>query len=214
MKWDIQEFNRLCDINGLPSTDIYIITLHSKIWRAENFANKAEKVWQQLFASHDELSTADVEWRYCWFESEAYAEAALQALHSTADVLAQIINCIILGGHFSEDKVSLYRVLNKLKTDTIAPDVEKAIEEFSTMKEFKYVDGFVNTTKHRRLINAEFRTESGVDTGFREGLRFRPFEYKQERFQEEWISNIRQTVIPMTIEGLEKIGISINDYMK
>lgn len=214
MTWDLEEFRRLCNDHGLSDTRIYLNALAAKHWRAQAFSEKAVNVWKDLFATHDEISTSDEEWSETWFLSESYVEATLQALHSMADILAQIINLTVLGAVYTEDEVSLTKVRNRLQQTNAAPNVTIAVQAFIHSDEFRYTNGFVNTIKHRRLLETEYRIEGGTYIEFKEGMRIKQFEYGGEVFPVKWIDEILDVIIPRVINGINTIGNAINDSLR
>lgn len=214
MSWDLDEFRDLCNNCGLPETTVYQNALAAKNWRAIKFCEMAISAWNDLFGSHDEISTDDPEWIETTYLSESYTEATLQALHSLADILAQVINIVILRPVLPEDDVSLHRVYGQLQRNNVAPDVTSAIDNFMKSAEYKYTNGFVNTIKHRRLIDVEYRIEGGTEIAYREGLRFKQFQYKGENFPEKWVEEILNGTIPDFMDSISIVGNSINDYLR
>jgi hypothetical protein len=225
MNWDLEEFKELCANQGLPDTKVYQATLGLKTWRAKNFGERSQKVWEDFISSKTESRVGDADLHTTsyrieirggdedlhttWFESESYIEAALQALHSMADVLAQIINVVVLGGRFSEADVTMRKVRQQL--GNLAPDVAASIQQLIDSEEFKYTNGFVNTIKHRRLLDTELSVEVG--RGIKMGLRFQPFTYGQS-FPSMWTSDIVENIIPRVIDNINAIGNALNDYLR
>lgn len=212
MTWNMEEFRELCADRRIPDTEVYQNTLVLKAWRAHNFGERSLEVWRNLFSRN--LTVGDEDWNKTWFESESYAEAALQALHSMADVMAQIINVAVLNGHFSEAKVTLRWVQREITNRRIAPDVATAIQQLIDSDEFSYTNAFVNTIKHRRLLDTQFRAESGGDTRNDQGLLFERFTYNQMNLPTMWLSDFTDTIIPCVHNHIDLIGNALNDHLR
>jgi len=214
MTWSLEEFRELGTNRSLPDTSVYQSTLTLKHWRADNFGGKAVEVWNELFSSHQEIKAGDEHWNTAWLESESYLEAALQALHSMADVLGQIINLAVLGGHFTEAQVTLRGVNREIENRGIAPNIVVAIDQLIGSDEFTYTNGFVNIIKHRRLLDTEFRAEFGRDARNELGLRFKSFTYSRTQFPTMWLSDIVDNIIPGVIDHICTVGNAVNDWLR
>ncbi len=214
MTWNLEEFRTLCNIHSLTDTKIYQEALVLKSWRANNFGAKALEVWEHLHSISDEIVVGGEEWTKVKFESESYIEAALQASHSLADIIAQIVNIAVLGGHFIEAEVSFMRVHQQLINQGVAENVVNSFQQFLNSQEYQYINGFVNTIKHRNLIYTDFQIEFGVGTRNEQGMRFKSFTYNNVQFTIKWASDIVEKMIPQVDNGIIDIGNAINDYLR
>lgn len=214
MNWNLIEFRELCAQLSITNTEIYIYTLNLKYWRATNFVEMAMEEWDTFFNSENEISTSDEEWINSTYKSESFAEASLQALHSMADVLAQIINNAVLPKPLPESEVSLHGIRKILNSVDLTDDLASTIEQLYDSYEFKYLNGFVNTIKHRRLLHTNFRVVAGSDIGYKEGLQFQEFDYNNSHFQDMWLSDILSTLIPSYFQLINAIGTSVNSYLR
>jgi hypothetical protein len=214
MQWNLEEFQELCSDHNIPETTEFQSTLQLKIFRADFFSQKSQQVWDDLFSSHETISSGDEAWDRAWFEAEAYAEAALQALHSMGDVLAQIVNVVVLNSQLKEHQVSLKRVKRELLEQGIAPVVANSIQLMLASDEFKYTEAFVNTIKHRRLLDAQFSAHFDKTDGYRHGLRFKPFAYKQTSFPEKSVIDIINVIIPGIHAQITAVGNELSDHLR
>ncbi|HKZ82296.1 MAG TPA: hypothetical protein VJ793_01410 [Anaerolineae bacterium] len=115
MTWNLEELRNLCAAKGLPDSTVYQNALYWKLQRADFHKKQSETIWSNLFSAHQELQIYGEEWIQAQFAYESHVEAAMQSLHSMADILAQIINQAILNGALLEDEVSFSGVLDRLK---------------------------------------------------------------------------------------------------
>ena len=142
-KWNFLELRKLCEEKGIPDTKIYQNSLDWRWKRADYHADMASKVWSDLFK--ESFSFRDQRYYEARFLYEAQVEACVEALHSLADILAQIINVVILGSKFQEDYVSIKEVVKIMEKEGVAPDVAKSTRQLLDDKLFNYIEAFCNT---------------------------------------------------------------------
>jgi len=210
--WDLEELGRLCSQRGIPSPTTYQTSLQWRFWRASFHAKRAHAVWEELFGQP--FTLGDERFNRAAFSFEADVEACIQALHSMADMLAQIINVVILGGHFQEHQVSLWKVTDRLEKMGIAPQVALQARKLLDSPEFGYVDAFSNTIKHRRLVFTKFQAEYGGNYRNEAGLLFKAFEYKGESHPETWGNDILDNYRHRFFELVNDVGLSINNLLR
>lgn len=210
--WDLEELGKLCSQRGIPAPTIYQTSLQWRFWRASFHAERAQEVWKELFSQT--FTLGDETFNRAAFSFEADVEACVQALHSMADILAQIINAVILGGHFQEHQVSLWRVTERLEKTGIASQVAGQARKLLGSYEFSYLDAFCNTIKHRRLVFTEFRAEYGGNYRNEAGLLFRAFNYKVASYPETWGKDILEDYRHQLFEHVNNVGLSINDFLR
>ncbi|MBA7632124.1 hypothetical protein ES703_39666 [subsurface metagenome] len=215
--WNFEELRNLCTNKGLPDSKIYQEALLWKQQRASYHAEQYHKMWRELFSSlgkMGEIKVGGQVWNEAQFASEAHAEAAAQTLHSMADILAQIINKAVLYDGFPEDKVTLYRIVGKLKKQDSAHKIVAAIDKFRNSAEFRYIDAFVNTIKHRRLLDRSYHLEYGENTRNEQAVCFQEFEYKGHRYRFTWATDIIGPYKSRIFELIIEIGNAVNEYLR
>jgi len=213
MTWNLERFRNLCVAKNLPDSRVYQNTL---VWKKELalfHAEQSQVVWDNLFSPHRKLVVGGKEWSDTQFASEAHIIAAAQALHSMADILGQIINQSVLCGALSEKKVSLKCIIDKLEKGGIAPDVRTKIYQLINSTEFKYINAFVNTNKHRRILDIDYHWEYGVSKRNDQGIRFKAFTYNNERFPTMWAKDIVGAYKSHIINLICDVGNVINAYL-
>jgi hypothetical protein len=129
------------------------------------------------------------------------------------DMLAQIINVVILRGHLAENEVSAQKLVRWL-SNKIPPEILKRLNEFLSGYEFKYVDAFCNTIKHRRLIHSMLRAEYGEGHRNESGIIFFQFRYRKVTYQDTWASDILQKYREAFYEHITCVGLAINKFLK
>jgi len=214
LAWNYEELRRLCSAKGLPDSTVYQNSLEWKRWRVEYHAERAQAVWDELFSAGTPVVVGGTDWEETQFASTAETEAAAQVLHSMADVLAQIINQAILGGKLAEQEVTLAGVLKELRRQKIATALVSKVEGLQKSAEFDYVNAFVNTLKHRRLLDTEYRAEFGKNMRNAEGVRFKAFSYKGKQYPVTWARDILGPYKTKIIELISCVGNAINDHLR
>ena len=117
--WNYKELRNLSKQKGIPDSTVYLNTLEFKGRRARFFADKSNKAIDRWKKSRPNVNLNDPEIMQeigeATFGAEAYAEAALWNLHTMADVLAQIMNVILLQARLSEEAVSFKKIKDEIK---------------------------------------------------------------------------------------------------
>lgn len=217
MTWDYVELRDLCQKQGLPDSTVYQNALQWKLWRADYHAERAREVWcelDQIGKENGPVNVGGEEWQKAEFGSTAETEAVAQVLHSMLDVLAQILNITLLNPPLSESNVCLHRVAKELKEANYAPEVLTEIKSLQNNVAAKYLRAFVNTIKHRHLLDTDFRAEFGEDTRNEEGVRFKAFKYGGKPYPTVWASDIIASYRKSVVEGICAVGRAVNDYLR
>ena len=157
-----------------------------------------------LMSDHDEGDAMAIAQR----QTEAHTIAAAQAIHSVPDILAQALYLA-----FRLDTIRPMRecdrtmtsVVRALKSASIG-SVSAPVEELLTSDIFKYLRAFVNTTKHRSLIDYSFHMSVEDSEDF--GLSIFPFVYQDRSgVVEGWPS---RTVRQFLDESWSFISVSVD----
>lgn len=217
MRWDYEELRKLCQKRGVRCSIAYQNALQWKLWRADYHAERAQAVWSeldQLVEVKGPIVVGGQDWSETEFASTAETEAAAQALHSMADILAQIINEAVLKRPLSGAQVTLFNVCKNLKNQKNASSVASRIEALQASKEFDYLHAFVNTIKHRRLLDTEWRAEYGEGARDERGIRFKAFTYKGKSYSTIWASDILNDYKNKVVDLICAVGNAVNDYLR
>lgn len=156
------------------------------------------------------------------FQSETYIEAAAQNLHSMADILCQIINKAVLNSGIDEANVTIQRTIEELQEKANTQDIVNTLEKLRDSHEFKYIAAFVNTIKHRSLLDTDYSGEfkSGKSNIMR--LRFLSFNYEKSGKQKKPPDNYDNTFAETIANGykerifdlIDGVGRATNTYIR
>ncbi|MEG4997496.1 hypothetical protein [Microcoleus sp. B4-D4] len=226
--WKTQELLDFCPKDLTDNAEVYVASAKSKIDRILFLVDRFT-VTEDLT-----LELGSAQFLNTQLEVEIYLESIASNLHSLADVLAQIINEIVLkpllpcAEHISSEQVDLNKVktkLDKVKTKLVGLTLDSAkdryisqiidsIENLSNSSEFLYISAFVNTIKHRRLLNTTYHLQvdrgSLIDIGFK----LEEFDYKGSHFPEMPCRSIVIEYRQELIDFIFDIGNSVNNYCR
>lgn len=210
--WDFVELRKLCLGKGLPDTTHYQNSLKWRWQRAHFYSEQAKTTWSTLFQKP--FTLGDQSFNKAAFVYEAHVESCAYSIHSASDILAQIINLVILTSPFEESGVTLASVCTMMKKNGLAPSAVEKLETFRCSREFMYIAAFVNTIKHRKLVETNIRAEGGEQTRNELGMVFVPFEYKGVQYSETWGSDIVGKYRNIIHDRIIDVGLSVNEYLK
>jgi hypothetical protein len=212
MNWNLEEFYRLCGEND--QLEDYLDSLNKKIIRANIMGGIAIGKWNEYFANNDIVDFETEGFYELELEVEMYMEAAFQFIHSTGDILAQILNTTVLEYLMAEHDVSISKVKGKLSKQQNVEDLVKAVDELLQSRCYQYINAFVNTIKHRSLIESVTHAEFGKNTKNKIGLQFQQFKYRSNEYPREYADEILSIYFKELQNLIENVGTQINRFMK
>jgi hypothetical protein len=169
--WDTSELLTYCSKQYTDDAAIYFKALQQKIKRIHFLKKEIEKSPKFPFPDFDINNKSD---KHKFLEPGllilTHTESIAHNLHSLPDVLAHIINVIILdplGSRLESRKINIKKIKdinNTLQKDSSLEswrkqyykDIVDAINNLLECDEYKYINAFVNTIKHRHLIDNEY----------------------------------------------------------
>ncbi len=221
MGWNLEKFNQVCQQKKLPDSRIYQEALFWKREKAELLAKQSKEVWDVFWSTYGEINKQKPKtieaFRNALLKSETYIESAAQNLHSLADIICQIINQAVLKSQFDEGEVSIKKIIGELQKDNSKKDIENALEQLRDSDEFKYISAFVNTIKHRRLLDTDYYGEFGQGKSNTMGVRFLSFQYGKRNNLQNYRDTSAETILndymKCIFDFIDKIGHAIDSYI-
>jgi len=119
------------------------------------------------------------EFNYARIVSEAHLISCLHTARDMWDHFAQLLNLVILGAAIPIHLCDISEVSIRLPESALRDYVSSTLSSHW----YKYVAAFVNTAKHRRLVQHLFSVSIEEN---RAGVRLGAFSYKSEHFREYW----------------------------
>ena len=148
--------------------------------------------------------------------AEAHTIAAAQSLHSTADIMALVIfwalNFPKCAKAPDEHRLNLYQVRNHLQNEPNCTDIRDAINALLESDQFKYLNAYVNTTKHRSLVQVKYTAHLDPTDKPRQGLKIVAFEYNNKQFDERWAKDFLFSEAQHVRDGILFIGNTLNAF--
>jgi hypothetical protein len=220
--WKTQDLRDFCSRKNITdNADVYLASAKSKRDRILFLVDRFT-VTEYLTLEHGSAKFLKIQ-----LEVEIYIESIASNLHSLADVFAQIINEIVLkpllpsDEHISSEIVDLKKVKTKLAgltldspQDRYISQIIDSIENLFSSSEFLYISAFVNTIKHRRLLNTTYHLQVYRGSLLDGGFRLEEFDYKGSHFPEMPCRSIVIDYREKLIDFIFDIGNSVNNYCR
>ncbi len=227
--WNAQELLQLCPHQVIDEARVYIKTIQNKL---DRILFAVEKLDASVSSHSLQLSSEkSQEFRRLQLEVEIYFESIAHNLHSLADVLAHIIYKFVIEPfskvslELRENQINIKKVKEKLRTiqaDASIDSVKQryvsciadSVDSFVNLAEFNYTEDLVNTIKHRKLLDTEFRLTSIQGKVIDLGFFVEEFEKDERNHSALKIKNYVETYRITIIDTFFSVGNSINDYCR
>jgi len=221
INWNTEELRKLYITKVFQKNELlleeFLSSIGQKIERANYHSQKAKEAWEEFFKP-SVITIPSPQFDSATNVSVAETEALVHVLNSMADILAQVINMTLLelvNQSMPEDEVFAYKVLDKLSKFAQYKNVARAFSLFLNSREFKYINAFCNTMKHRKLLDIDYHLHINYrEKGkIQEGLRFKEFSYKRILFPVTWSAVIQEDYRLKIYDHICDVGSSINKVM-
>ncbi|GLO08279.1 TPA: hypothetical protein QEM76_001938 [Pseudomonas putida] len=144
---------------------------------------------------------------------EANIIAAIHTVRNYADILAQVVNSLVLPEPLSEFRASLYNVSTKLEDSCL----KERMTELNESYWFRYLVAFSNISKHRRLLESNptvtFDKDNNIESA---GLRVQKFSYEfgseEVTFEPCWGHHLVEEIYNVYRSILE-LGQELNSHI-
>jgi hypothetical protein len=114
---------------------------------------------------------------------QANTQACIYTARSIHDLFAQLVNGLLFQNPIAVHDCDVYKVTQKLEDGELKTTLSNLLGSF----EFKYVNAFVNTIKHRNLV--DFGTLVSFEEN-RSGVQFKGFKFKGEPYDKLWAEDV------------------------
>lgn len=149
------------------------------------------------------------------FQAEANMIACAQSLHSLADIFSQVVYLSLnldknLNKPVPENKKYLFAVNKALSGLPRFSTLHRKINKLLKSNQFDYLGAYVNTTKHRSLIPADYSISFEKITEPMHGLKISGFEYKGNKYSSRWAKELLEDDLHFIRDCFANIGNEIN----
>lgn len=134
--------------------------------------------------------------------SEAHLISCIHSVRASADIFSNLVNGLLLGHTLKPWECQIHRVTDYLPVSPLRDQLQR----FKTSHWFRYISAFINTAKHRQLV------EHSVSVSFvenRVGARVGAFEYDGASYQAAWVHDVLEGLVEAKKELL-LCGIELN----
>jgi len=147
-------------------------------------------------------------------KSEAHLIACAAAVHSLADIMAQVafIGTGLPSNSVAEGRRGLHSVACELKKSKLAPPVVRSLENLSQSSSFQYIQAYVNTTKHHSLVSIQPAVHFGSPR--KQGFKVMEFTYKNSAFPTTWFDTVADEYRVSIGALIVEIGNALNEWLK
>lgn len=138
-------------------------------------------------------------------ENQANIVAAIYTVRSLYDLFAQLVRVFLFVDLVEEKNCNIYLIRDKLEDG----ELKNCINSVLCSCGFKYIQAFVNVTKHRYLV------KHGSSVDFKKnkaGVRFSTFEYKGSSFPALWSDEILELILK-TKNSIVQAGKELNNLL-
>lgn len=232
MKWNAKEFGdlveRLYGHEQRKALNPSLSSLGLKLFLCHYHSSEARQALKTFNSIGDYDQASAVHFLLSWasgaegsdklyeaqFIIKANVVAFAQSLHSTADILAQIIYHGFNFEAHNNGKIQnkwryISNISNKLYEIGIAADVKQSIDRFLDTDEYKYLRAFVNTLKHHALVDINYSVNA---TGH--GIVITNFEYDDEEWPKRSVEDFLNKSSTVVNNGIIKIGQDMTKYLR
>ncbi len=133
---------------------------------------------------------------------QAHLVAAIHSARGMVDMLAQVLNGLLLQAPLAVHDVTVSRVKNQL------PDspVKEHFANLQTSDAFRYINAFINTIKHRALIKPRFSISTEEQKA---GVQVSAFDYNGDSFPVRWDDEVLAS-IKAVVTAVITTGAALN----
>lgn len=177
----VRSIDRSCRIFGY-----HMVTARDamKAWIPEDAEDAQREMMLAVFGSLDQQP----EYEWAKIVNEAHLIACLHTTRGVWDIYAQLLNRLIVTPALSVEDCDIGRVASLLPASALRERLNRLLASHW----YRYVSAFINTTKHRQLV--EHMTAVSFEEG-RSGIRVGAFQYRKSTFPAYWDTEVLEGVI-------------------
>jgi len=190
---------------------IRIATYHSHVF-GETFSpffpeqeSGAIKAVKLLLSSGEEAS----EFHESKLIAEANIIACAQSTHSVSDILSYVIIHSLRLNDIDEQRISISEINKQLPSGGLKTEITNLLG----LREYRYLQDFVNTTKHISLVFSRYSVDLQSEDDNAHGIKFKSFTYKDREHPEKWAVEFAKELRNISIVYVQ-IGRAINDAVR
>ncbi len=185
-----------CNQSGLHDVNKYINMIQHHYKKAILLLHLSIKDPIEFYRDTDNVKVTKIENETKWvFDNHKmgyldsklsiYYEMSLFYIYTYFDYFAHILNIVVLSKAINENDISFSRVIHIIKQKHPTHSLTKQLLKVKQSPEYKYLNAFVNTLKHRSISYSWHTLQENVEiTEDSEISEICAFEYKSEKYHE------------------------------
>jgi len=119
---------------------------------------------------------------------QANTQACIHSARAIHDLFAQLVNSLVLDSEVPVSNCDINKVTKGLQSS----DLKEHLRALLDSDAFKYVNAFVNTIKHRNIV--EFSSLISFETN-ECGVRFKGFRFNGSEFDQMWVEDVLKVTL-------------------
>jgi len=148
------------------------------------------------------ISTNQDEYSYAKLANEAHIIGAIHTIRSMLDMFGQLLNGLMLNNSIPVKDCTIQKARDALPDSALRQDMDELLDSYW----FKYVSAFINTVKHRRLVQHAFSLSFQENAA---GIRIGAFSYRDDHYDAHWGMDVLKGVYELSNRTVQ-CGIALN----
>ena len=134
--------------------------------------------------------------------------ACAQSMHSVADIISHVIHDSLALEGIDEEIINLKIVNGALQNGPLKERVTRVLG----LAHFRYLEDFVNTSKHIRLVDSVYSLDFTGEEEIPYGVRFRSFQRNNRTHKQKWGRDFLEEMKQLSVEYIQ-LGSAINEHL-
>ena len=162
-------------------------------------------VFKMMFSNGEDASN----FREARLVYEANVIACAQAIHSVSDIISHVIHDSLALDGIDEENLCLKDVQRLVPESSLKQTITRVLG----LADFRYLQDFVNTSKHVRLVDSQYSVDLTGEDKYPHGVKFRAFVCKGRTHQSKWGEDFLKAMRQISIEYV-LLGGALNEHMR
>ena len=232
--WDFEEFRAILqkthDKGAIATISSFLDSIYFKIYSAAYHKEEANQILDEMlgcerYSTGIELIFEQVtgtekgkSFQTACKKSEAHIVAYAQCLHSSIDILGNVIvYALPLEALLKDRKWSIHGVKNGVSKLHNTESLTQKIEILLSSDIFNYIASYTNSQKHVKHLDMPFTAHSCEEL-CRAGIQLAPFtclNYKNDEvpYEAKWADDLFEES-KFILEGITNVGNNLSDYLR
>ena len=136
---------------------------------------------------------------------QANVQACIHATRPIYDIFGQLVNELVIDKPIPVYKCTIHSVIDRLPQS----ELKNCLTTLTNSDSFEYMNAFVNTIKHRNLVN--YGTLVDLEKG-ESGVQFKAFTFNKKSYSAMWAKDVLELILDVK-NGIVTAGIALNSHL-